>query len=494
MAARYVICPEATRGEQAKHPLDQLTFSANNPAWAISSDGVSTRLEILARVATPDESVVWCDLHPPLLEGAAYRLTIEWAVRTRKSSINLHVRGSRSGATRLVGTVSVDRRVDIARVDAVDFFIPENGFNQFMLTASQFTGPQAGTDITKLVVCRIPVDSLKFGKRNALDYVRDAMALAVEDHTRFVAASAQINGGARTRLMKYAHSVEKGLSHSERRANFGKHPVEALAREMNRWVELKEKTDDIFFRSAASAMRVYFDWHWEQSSEEPLYWKIFSPAVQHIILNADNDQGGVIPAHCLREPKMEADVGRDFVRLVYGRRSIREFQPTPVREGDIRRAVRIAMQAPSACNRQAPRVHLLRDRDIIEAAVALQGGFRGYKMPPMLLLVTADLTAFFTPVERNQAFIDGGLFLMALLLGLEYVGLGSCCLNTAMTAESEYKIRQIVKIPENEILISFIATGHFDPNVLTPLSKRLPVDEVLVLHDDACIEAFQEDC
>jgi nitroreductase len=112
----------------------------------------------------------------------------------------------------------------------------------------------------------------------------------------------------------------------------------------------------------------------------------------------------------------------------------------------------------------------------------VQGGFGGYALPPKLLLVTCDLTAFLFTEERNQPFIDGGLFMMTLLLGLEQVGLGACSLNTAMGFERETKIRKQLEIPENEIFISFIAVGHFDPAVLTPQSKRVAVDEVLVRH------------
>ena len=72
--------------------------------------------------------------------------------------------------------------------------------------------------------------------------------------------------------------------------------------------------------------------------------------------------------------------------------------------------------------------------------------------------------------------------MMSLLLGLEQVGLGSCCLNTAMNAERENAIRKVVKIPETEVFISFVAVGHFVPTVLTPVSVRYPVDEVLTHH------------
>jgi hypothetical protein len=52
-----------------------------------------------------------------------------------------------------------------------------------------------------------------------------------------------------------------------------------------------------------------------------------------------------------------------------------------------------------------------------------------------------------------------------------------------MNAEREGAIRKILAIPDNEVFISFVAVGHFDPAVMVPRSKRVPVDEILVRHD-----------
>jgi nitroreductase len=153
-----------------------------------------------------------------------------------------------------------------------------------------------------------------------------------------------------------------------------------------------------------------------------------------------------------------------------------------VTDQEISRAVEIAMQSPSVCNRQAARVHQFEDPAVIKAVLDLQGGFSGYEMPPRLLLVSADLDAFLFATERNQAFVDGGLFMMSLLLGLTEVGLGSCSLNTAMGTKKEAGIRALIDIPDHEVFISFIAVGHYSADVLVPRSKRVAPDMVLTKH------------
>lgn len=42
------------------------------------------------------------------------------------------------------------------------------------------------------------------------------------------------------------------------------------------------------------------------------------------------------------------------------------------------------MKTPSVCNRQAYRILLVQNPKLIEHALKLQGGWRGYDMPPLL--------------------------------------------------------------------------------------------------------------
>ncbi len=467
--------------------VDRPKFSANNAAWRITSKKNATELTVAPSDAIRG-NLVWCDLPFPLLKQAAYRMKIKWTVRTTGNAINLHIRNEETGKFRVIGTVAIKGRKNVSRTDTVEFIVPEEGFTQFMLGAVHFTGEHAGAEVERIAVQEIPVAAIKPVKK-APGHAEVALDLALKDNERFVKAHAQSTVsrdiiGARARLMFHAHAIEKGLSRSDFRAGFGKIAVPGLAKEMNGWIAMGRGVEDPFFRAAASVMRVYFERHKSLNVDVSEFWRLFNASAQSLITKADDTDGGVLAAGSVREAKVETNQDRNFLDVVYGRRSVREFTSAPVHNEDIRRAVQIAMQAPSVCNRQGARVHLFEDASRIKAALDLQGGFSGYKMPPKLLLVTCDLSAFLFAAERNQPFIDGGLFMMTLLLGLEQLGLGSCSLNTAMNAEREQTIRRILGIPENEIFIAFVAVGHVDPTVLTPQSKRIPVDEVLVQHTE----------
>lgn len=482
-----VVTPPAAK--QAKGQTGVVTrpaFTANNDAWLITPQQDATGLSVVPGMAMRGNQA-WCDLPFPLQKQAAYRLTVNWKLRTARPAVNLHVRNPATGKFQVIGSVSTGRRTDVARSDTVDFIAPNGGFTQFLLGAVHFEGDRAGAEIASLTLEQIPASAMAPAQKTLPPHAEKALELALKDNERFVnfyaqSPTARSISSVRARLMFHAHAIEKGLSRSDFRPGFGKIAVPSLAREMNGWIRAGRKAEDQFFRIAASVMHSYFDRHAAVKADVSDFRDLFDAPVLDLIAKADVKQGGVLSAASIREARVEANQDRRFLDVVYGRRSVREFTSKPVRDEDIRAAVQVAMQAPSVCNRQSARVHQFEDPAVIEAALDLQGGFGGYRMPPKLLLVTCDLASFLFAAERNQAFIDGGLFMMTLLLGLEQMGLGSCCLNTAMNADRERAIRKILGVPESEVFIAFIAVGHYNPEILTPQSKRMSVDEVIVRH------------
>jgi nitroreductase len=479
-------------------------FATNNAAaWRIDGDGMRSRLRVSAEGAVRG-NLAYMSFPTPLRGKTPYTLTLDWSVRTTQSVIGLFVRNPATGKVHRIGEVETGGATLARRSDTISFSVPDDGFAQFVLGATSFTGPDAGADIDRVAVDEVaksapaaaappaavavpPAAKVAIAPEAVAEpgFAEKALKLALKDNAAFVKASGDgLNiGSARARLMFQAHALEKGLSHAQFRPRFGGTPIQRLAKEMNDWVAAGRDPADMFFQAGASAMRAYIARHRQLNIDVSDYTRAFDTKVQEYIARADDMQGGVVTAVADREPVVDAARDRSFLSVVYGRRSVREFTAEEVRDDDIRRAVQIAIQAPSVCNRQGARVHHFKDPDRIKAAVDLQGGFRGWKMPPALLLVTGDQSVFLSPTERNQAFIDGGLFMMSLLLGLEHVGLGSCSLNTAMSDKREAAIRDILGIPQSEVFIAFIAVGHYDPKILVPISKRLPVSSVLQRHE-----------
>lgn len=466
-------------------------FVPGSTAWRVSRKADKTRLRV-ARGGAVVGNLVWAALPEPLKSGEVYELQITWAPRSTAKSINLHIRNPDTGKFRVIGKAAVANGSTTPRTDTVVFKVTEAGFSQFMLGASQFTGWAAGADVSEIRLEQLAAEDERTKTASAPrsaggKFGAVSKALALKDHERQVlshshAHSEDGDSGARARMIFHAHAIEKGLSRSNFRAGFGKISVPGLAKEMNAWLVDGRSTDDSFFQTSVAVMKSYFDRNDALRADVSHYRQLFSDRALGFIDGCDHREGGVLPASETREVTSEPDNDRSFLNVMYGRRSVREFVNTPVQDDDIARAVLIAMQAPSVCNRQGPRVHQFDDPRVIKSVLAIQGGFSGYRMPPRLLLVTADLDAFLFAAERNQPFIDGGLFMMSLLLGLTHVGLGSCSLNTAMGTEKEQAIRKLIDIPEHEVFISFIAVGHYDSEVLVPRSKRTELSQVLTRH------------
>jgi nitroreductase len=477
---------------QEQHVLERPTFIAGNAAWRVSAGDSSTQLMVASREQASRGNLVWCDLPKTLRSGNAYEMTLNWKFRTTAKSINVHLRNPLTATFRVVGTVPVEKRVNSPRSDKLTFIVPGDGFSQIMFGAIHFTGADGGAEVAAIALRRIPRGEVKprsaptAKKHPQKDPILVVNEFSGTDNDRYLKSYARNMvsrnlGNARAVMMWYSHGFEKGLSRSKDfRPGFGKATMPLIAAEMDKWIATGQSAEDPFFRIAASTMRAYFDRHSKLEVDVSQFWSLFSPRIQSEISKADPSIGGVFAAKSLRESVPDGLPVRPFLDIVFSRRSVREFTTQRVADHDVRRAVEIAIQAPSVCNRQSWRVRQFDNTKTMQAALDQQGGFRGYKMPPKLLLVTSDLTAFVMAVERNQAFIDGGIFLMLLLLGLEQVGLGACPLNTAMSKEREAAARRILKIPDSEVFIAFVAVGHHDPKVLVPISKRLPVEQVLL--------------
>ncbi len=98
----------------------------------------------------------------------------------------------------------------------------------------------------------------------------------------------------------------------------------------------------------------------------------------------------------------------------------------------------------------------------------LQGGNVGFgHLIKKLLIITADLCAFDGTHERNQGFIDGGMFAMSLLYSIQFHGLGACALNWARALETDLALRSEINIRESNVILMMIGVGHI-PDIVTP--------------------------
>lgn len=175
-------------------------------------------------------------------------------------------------------------------------------------------------------------------------------------------------------------------------------------------------------------------------------------------------------------------------RFMKSRNSVRNFDPDrrpPA--GDVHSAVELAAACtPSVCNRRAYRAHYYTRRDQIDAGLALQNGNRGFgSTVPGLIVVTERRSAFVGAGERNQRWIDGGLFAMTLVWTLHASGVATCFLNWSQTNQQSDRLRASIGIPQDEDIIVLIAVGYPRAGHRVARSPERLLSDVLVTHDEA---------
>ena len=194
-------------------------------------------------------------------------------------------------------------------------------------------------------------------------------------------------------------------------------------------------------------------------------------------------EGGVVE---LTADQLLAGRLDDPERFFLSRHSVRDFRPDPVPHELLKRALTLAMKAPSVCNRQAWHVYHMDQRASIDRALALQDGNRGFGHEVQcLLIITADLSAFHTHGERFQHWIDGGMFAMSLSLSLHSLGLASCCLNWSRGARDDRRLRKAVPLDGAHTVITMMAVGYASDHLKVCYSARRPVQSILTYLDDA---------
>jgi len=90
----------------------------------------------------------------------------------------------------------------------------------------------------------------------------------------------------------------------------------------------------------------------------------------------------------------------------------------------------------------------------------LQNGNRGFGHLTNILMVITSNISLFTNNEKNEPFLNAGLFSMTLLYALHFNMVGACLLNWAVTESNDKKLRELLKIPENEQIVVLIACGY----------------------------------
>jgi len=139
-----------------------------------------------------------------------------------------------------------------------------------------------------------------------------------------------------------------------------------------------------------------------------------------------------------------------------------------------------ALKSPRACNRESHRVYAAYDQELRDNLLSYHHGNRGFGHKlGAVLVVAVDVREFDMIGERNQPWIDGGLFAMSLVYASHAAGLGTCMLNWSEDCEHDQVLRNAFHIPDNEVIITFIGVGQLPEEFEVAASPAPKADDIL---------------
>ncbi|MBE0459499.1 nitroreductase family protein [Pseudoalteromonas prydzensis] len=185
-----------------------------------------------------------------------------------------------------------------------------------------------------------------------------------------------------------------------------------------------------------------------------------------------SNQSKSIPYSHKSIPK--ADISFEQLEMLFKqRRSVRWYEDRDVDVNLIRKAVNIATQAPSACNRQPFKFHTVTNKGLVKKVADCAMGTVGFSHNlKTIIAVVGELSSYPAERDRHVIYIDGALVTMQLMLALETLGLSTCAINWPDIESREKMLDELLGLKKYERTIMLLAVGYADPEGGIPYSQK----------------------
>lgn len=267
-------------------------------------------------------------------------------------------------------------------------------------------------------------------------------------------------------MMLLTHSLEKGMFFPNKKKGWGMEKAMSLCLTLDKYNKKYGVCED--YISAVNVLNAYKN---DETSNKNI------ELLQSLdkVLEREKSLLNVGRAGIKKIQKSQNFNREEIQRFFQTRCSIREFSDGIISESEIQKAMELAYTTPSACNRQSSKVYVITDKKKIKDILDAQLGDQGWCLNASTLFLVTGNTSYFSGInERNQVYIDGGMFAMNFVMGLHLVGIASCYKMFLRNSKLQNKVLQICEIPDNEIPIVFVLAGHYkNDTVSAPVSYRI---------------------
>jgi nitroreductase len=183
----------------------------------------------------------------------------------------------------------------------------------------------------------------------------------------------------------------------------------------------------------------------------------------------DLDLGTELPSPFTQEEMETVD------RLIFGRRSIRQFRPEPVPEEMIHRILKAGLYAPAGCNVGANRFMVLRDPEewrLVRSDIPLENC--------VMIVVLQDMRMYkamkFDERVPQNIYYDAAAAADHICLMAHALGLGACWLTHG--EETQERLREHFGLHQEMVSRNHIVVGW--PDEAPIKSQRMKLDEAIL--------------
>lgn len=270
------------------------------------------------------------------------------------------------------------------------------------------------------------------------------------------------------RLRRNTHRLEKALIMEPRRPVFALNYITETVEAYELYQENCSLVDPKLSRWSTDVLHAYFD-----AVEQDDHLRSLE---QRFLVAAGEAPDAAAEPHApfLRgdSPELSVDYD-DLLQLAVRRRSVRWFEDRPVERDLVDKALLVARQSPTACNRQPFEYRIYDEPELVRKVAAVPFGAAGYhhNIPTVIVLV-GKLDNFFSARDRHVIYIDASLSAMAFMLALETVGLASSVINWPDFEPLERKMAATIGLEPYERVVMMMAVGHPRSDARVPYSAK----------------------
>lgn len=280
------------------------------------------------------------------------------------------------------------------------------------------------------------------------------------------------------KIFAHCHVIEKGLSFKNVKFGFGKDIILSIINLLSIYKVSGFDINKKVYKVASSTLKEYINYH---KNNNYILDKNILEGIKKIELDNFNciNCGGTVE---FKKDDLLSLYKKDFYTLAKNRYSIRNFTDEKISVDIILESIKLAQKSPSVCNRQGSRVYIIEKESVKQKLLEVHNGNRGFgNLADKILVVTSDLSIFEGVGERNQSFVDSGIFSMSLLYSLTYFGIATCTLNWCTDKNKDKLYRSIVGIKKEENVALMILVGGMPDTFKVAMSVRKDLEDIITI-------------